>query len=163
MPKTSLAASLLIIVACLLAAAQANGQGSLEKDFRSPPEVAKSMTWWHWMNGNVTKEGITADLEAMKRIGLGGAQIFNVSQGEPKGPDRGSYVAHDGGWKARLGRSRRRVDGNSVRPYQHGTNERPRSRLGSWAGVRQIESRSGKGAFRRHDGESYRRRRAAGR
>jgi len=44
------------------------------------------MTWWHWMNGNITKEGITADLEAMKRIGLGGAQIFNVSQGEPLGP-----------------------------------------------------------------------------
>jgi len=31
------------------------------------------------MNGNITKEGITAGLEAMKRIGLGGAQIFNVS------------------------------------------------------------------------------------
>ena len=30
------------------------------------------------MNGNVTREGITADLEAMKRVGIGGAQIFNV-------------------------------------------------------------------------------------
>jgi hypothetical protein len=38
------------------------------------------------MNGNVTKEGITADLEAMKRVGIGGAQIFNVDSGIPHGP-----------------------------------------------------------------------------
>ena len=44
------------------------------------------MTWRHWRNGNITKEGITAGLEAMKRIKLGGAQIFNVSHGEPLGP-----------------------------------------------------------------------------
>ncbi|MCX6895597.1 MAG: glycosyl hydrolase [Verrucomicrobia bacterium] len=37
------------------------------------------------MNGNVTKAGITADLEAMKRIGLGGAQIFSVALGAPAG------------------------------------------------------------------------------
>ena len=38
------------------------------------------------MNGNVTREGITADLEAMKRVGIGGAQIFNVDCGIPAGP-----------------------------------------------------------------------------
>ena len=37
------------------------------------------------MNGNVTKEGITADLEAMKRVGVGGAQIFNVHCEIPAG------------------------------------------------------------------------------
>jgi hypothetical protein len=37
------------------------------------------------MNGNITREGITADLEAMKRVELGGAQIFNVSD-IPEGP-----------------------------------------------------------------------------
>ena len=36
---------------------------SLERGFRTPPEAAKPRVWWHWMNGNVTKEGITADLE----------------------------------------------------------------------------------------------------
>ena len=66
--------------------AVAQTQKPLEKGFASPPETAKPMTWWHWMNGNVTREGITADLEAMKRIGLSGAQIFNVAQGEPTGP-----------------------------------------------------------------------------
>ena len=37
------------------------------------------------MNGNVSKEGITADLEAMKEIGLGGAQIFDIGYGMPRG------------------------------------------------------------------------------
>ncbi len=31
-------------------------------DFRNPPASASPHTWWHWMNGNVTKEGITDDL-----------------------------------------------------------------------------------------------------
>lgn len=57
----------------------------LEAGFSNPPHAALPQTWWHWMNGNITKEGITADLEAMKQIGLGGAQIFNVA-GVPAGP-----------------------------------------------------------------------------
>src|SRR5215475_7511661 len=59
---------------------------SLESGFKSPPASARPHTWWHWMNGNVTREGITADLEAMKRVGIGGAQIFNVSESIPEGP-----------------------------------------------------------------------------
>jgi len=58
---------------------------TLENGFRSPPVSAKPHTWWHWMNGNISKAGITADLEAMKRIGIGGAQIFNVDVGFPDG------------------------------------------------------------------------------
>jgi len=58
----------------------------LEKGFAQPPDSAKPHVWWHWMNGNVTKDGITADLEAMKRAGIGGAQIFNVGSGIPAGP-----------------------------------------------------------------------------
>ena len=56
----------------------ASAADPLETGFLSPPDSAKPQTWWHWMNGNTTKEGITADLEAMKQIGLGGATIFNV-------------------------------------------------------------------------------------
>ncbi|MCC7292108.1 MAG: hypothetical protein IT449_08630 [Phycisphaerales bacterium] len=64
----------------------ARGQTDLAASFRNPPSSARPHTWWHWMNGNITREGITADLEAMKRIGLGGAQIFNVSESIPEGP-----------------------------------------------------------------------------
>jgi alpha-L-rhamnosidase len=31
--------------------------------FQDPPESAKPRVWWHWMSGNITKEGIKADLE----------------------------------------------------------------------------------------------------
>lgn len=45
------------------------------------------------MNGNITKEGITADLEAMKRIGIQEAQIFNVKLSLPQGPVK--YLSPD--------------------------------------------------------------------
>ncbi len=48
------------------------------ENFLGAPLSSRPHTWWHWMNGNVTKEGITADLEAMADVGIGGAQIFNV-------------------------------------------------------------------------------------
>ena len=38
------------------------------------------------MDGNLTQEGITADLEAMKAAGLGGVVICEVSVGIPRGP-----------------------------------------------------------------------------
>ena len=60
-------------------------QSSLDKGFVNPPNSAKPHTWWHWINGNISKAGITADLEAMKKIGIGGAQIFNVEVGIPIG------------------------------------------------------------------------------
>lgn len=61
------------------------GADPLEEGFRNPPNSAKPHTWWHWVNDNISKEGITADLEAMKRVGVGGAQIFNVDVGVPSG------------------------------------------------------------------------------
>ena len=64
----------------------AEAAGTLEAAFRQPPPGAYSKTWWHWMNGNITAEGITLDIEAMKRAGIRGFQIFQVGTGIPKGP-----------------------------------------------------------------------------
>jgi len=58
---------------------------SLETGFMDPPVAARPHTWWHWMNGNISREGISADLESMAKAGLGGAQIFNVSCDIPEG------------------------------------------------------------------------------
>ncbi|MDR3691896.1 MAG: glycosyl hydrolase [Fimbriimonas sp.] len=70
----------------LLATVGAPANDSLAANFAHPPLSARPHTWWHWLNGNVTKEGITADLEAMKQVGIGGAQMFTVDQGVPAGP-----------------------------------------------------------------------------
>jgi hypothetical protein len=75
--------ALLSLALSVTALAQAD---SLDEGFATPPDSAKPRTWWHWVSGNVSSEGITADLQAMKKIGLGGAQIFTVDQSEVKGP-----------------------------------------------------------------------------
>ena len=58
----------------------------LQSNFINPPDSARPHTWWHWMNGNISRQGITADLEAMAEVGIGGAQIFNVSVNILEGP-----------------------------------------------------------------------------
>ena len=63
-----------------------NSEADLETSFVTPPDSAKPYTWWHWINGNVTNQGITLDLEAMKCIGLGGFQQFDVGKFAPVGP-----------------------------------------------------------------------------
>jgi alpha-L-rhamnosidase len=69
--------------------AQQTPGDSLQQGFLAPPDSAKPRTWWHWTNGNVTEDGITKDLEWMKRVGIGGFQLVDVASGsgqvvEPK-------------------------------------------------------------------------------
>jgi hypothetical protein len=61
----------------MIASAQPSGD-PLRDGFLEPPESAKPLVFWQWMNGCVTKEGITSDLESFKRVGLGGVQQFLV-------------------------------------------------------------------------------------
>src|SRR5258708_17875501 len=52
--------------------------GDLAVQFASPPASARPWVYWFWNNGNVTRAGITADLEAMQRAGIGGVIIMDV-------------------------------------------------------------------------------------
>lgn len=74
-----------ITALCLACAAAAVWADGLVDIFRSPPPAARPQVWWHWMNGNVTREGIVADLDAMAAVGIGGATIFDVGVGIPPG------------------------------------------------------------------------------
>lgn len=47
-------------------------------DFLNPSGKSRPQTWWHWIEGNVSKEGIDADLKAMSENGYGAAIIFNI-------------------------------------------------------------------------------------
>jgi len=58
----------------------------LESGFKKPADEYKPWTWWHWMNGHVTRDSITRDLEDMKRSGLGGFGLWNTHEGIPTGP-----------------------------------------------------------------------------
>lgn len=65
---------------------QANEPKELEAGFLRPPLSAKPQAYWMWMNGHVTKNGITLDLERMKEMGLAGAFVYNTGTGIPAGP-----------------------------------------------------------------------------
>src|ERR1700690_3588168 len=75
------AAVFLIVVS--LASAQGTTD-ALKSGFENPPERPKPRVWWHWMNGNITKEGIKLDLEWMKRVGIGGFQNFDAALNTPQ-------------------------------------------------------------------------------
>ena len=50
----------------------------------NPPRAARPLVWWHWMNGNISKEGIKLDLEWMHRVGIGGFQNFDAALATPQ-------------------------------------------------------------------------------
>ena len=64
----------------------ADSLARLAKEFQSPPNSSRPRTWFHVMSGNMTKAGITKDLESIKAVGIGGVLLFNVTQGIPVGP-----------------------------------------------------------------------------
>lgn len=77
---------ILLIRACVftIIAAQVPQTDALLEGFIDPPDLAKPRVWWHWMNGNITKEGIRKDLEWMHRVGIGGFQNFDGNMMTPR-------------------------------------------------------------------------------
>jgi hypothetical protein len=71
------------IVLSMIAATQTFTQSAdpLVEGFKNPPDSARPRTWWHWTQGNVTKEGITKDLEWMRRFGIAGFHLADVASG----------------------------------------------------------------------------------
>ena len=61
---------------------------SLEAAFQKPPAAARPWVYWYFMDGNLTREGLTADLRAMHEAGIGGAIFLEVDLGIPRGPVR---------------------------------------------------------------------------
>ena len=65
-------------------------------EFASPPFDCGPWVYWFWLDVNVTREGITADLEAMKAVGIAGVLIMDVDQGTP--PSFNGLQFGDSGW-----------------------------------------------------------------
>jgi hypothetical protein len=80
--------NLLVIVLLSLgslgAAMAQNTADALHSGFENPPESARPRVWWHWMNGNISKEGIKLDLDWMHRVGLGGFDSIDASLATPQ-------------------------------------------------------------------------------
>jgi hypothetical protein len=75
--------------------------GAQEPRFANPPQEARPYVWWHWMDGNISKDGIRKDMEWMDRIGIGGFHQFDAGgammQGLPPVVEPRPYLSE--GWK----------------------------------------------------------------
>lgn len=78
--KNRLLCSLLLLLLCLFSRGQ-----DLTNGFMSPPDSLKPAIYWYWMNENVSKDGITKDLEALYEKGIGEVYIGNIFWGNESG------------------------------------------------------------------------------
>ena len=93
-------ATTLSCVALTLASASVQAQGAapdierLQAEFKAPPAAARPWTWFHVMSGNMSREGLTKDLESLADAGVGGIVLFHVTQGIPHGTVRFNSPEH---------------------------------------------------------------------
>ncbi len=76
-----------VLLSLLMGSAEGWARGPAD-DFRDPPASARPWVYWFFMDGNLSREGITADLEAMKAAGIGGVILMEVDVGVPRGSVR---------------------------------------------------------------------------
>lgn len=99
MTQTSFGARLLLtlVLAASAARAAADPAEALRSNFQRPPASARPWVLWFWNNGAITREGITADLEAMRRVGIGGVILMNVTR--LPGPTTGPAAFMSDDWR----------------------------------------------------------------
>ena len=85
MRRTRLLLSALLLTTTVAAISQNKPAATdLAAGFTQPPHSARPLVWWHWMNGNITQQGIQLDLDWMNSVGLGGFQTFDAALNTPQ-------------------------------------------------------------------------------
>ena len=95
-----------VLLAAIIFTGCASGSGAvsekelstLQEGFANPPREARPYVWWHWMNGNITKDGIRKDLEWMDRSGIVGFHHFDAAISTPTIVDKRLIYMQDD-WK----------------------------------------------------------------
>ena len=59
---------------------------NIQTGFVTPHDTNNVWCYWYWINDDISKEGITKDLEAMKEVGIGAVFIGNINQTEADRP-----------------------------------------------------------------------------
>ncbi len=78
--------SLLLTVTLAASGSGTEKPADLQQGFQHPPDSARPWVYWFVMDGNFSREGITADFEALQRAGIGGVSMMEVDVGIPRGP-----------------------------------------------------------------------------
>ena len=68
----------------------------MNSNFMNPPDNMRPWTYYYWINNHVSKEGITRDLEAMAKVGIGTALIANMNL---RNDEQGKVVMLSEKWK----------------------------------------------------------------
>jgi len=80
------------LVACGGCGARDGGiSGEDVANFKNPPKDNYPETWFHFIGGNVSREGLTADMEAIARAKISGVQFFH-GRGKGKWPQTGEEI-----------------------------------------------------------------------
>lgn len=73
------------VFSLLLVSCEQKNTDELKANFLNPPDSARPGVYWYFMDGNLSREGITADLESMKKAGIGNVLFLEVNVGVPRG------------------------------------------------------------------------------
>ena len=99
----------LFLAALFAANSAAQDYSSLKDGFIAPPREYGPLVWWHWMNGNITPEGLRKDLDWMHRAGISGFHVFDANYETPQIVERRlEYMS--GEWKEAFGAMLRQAD-----------------------------------------------------
>ncbi|MFV3126957.1 glycosyl hydrolase [Niveispirillum sp. KHB5.9] len=101
--------AMILLAACLLSGTSALAADAMRDGFQAPPDSARPRVWWHWLGNNVTADGIDKDLAWMRRVGIGGFQLFSGNLETPLLVDR-PVVFFSPEWRSMVRHTAERAD-----------------------------------------------------
>ncbi|GAB1454176.1 hypothetical protein MASR2M47_42320 [Draconibacterium sp.] len=78
--------SVLILFSFTILSCVSTPGDKLKEDFKNPPDSSKPGVYWYFMDGNLSREEMTKDLESMKEVGISNLIFLEVGIGVPRGP-----------------------------------------------------------------------------
>ncbi len=85
-PKVFKPAILFFHVVVILISCTTASVDTLKEEFKNPPDSARPGVYWYFMDGNLSREEMTKDLESMKQAGINNLIFLEVGIGVPRGP-----------------------------------------------------------------------------
>ena len=123
---------------------------SLDEAFRDPPASPRPRVWWHWMSGNISKDGIAKDLAWTKRVGIAAHRISMPPWRRPRSSTNASFTCRgNDGTPFASPRPRRIALASSLRsprrrasPKRTAPGSSPRTAQRSWSGAKPNSQRA---------------------
>lgn len=96
--RTAIASALAFTTTHVAMAQNKLADNVIKKGFLNPPDSVKPYVYWYWINGHISADGAVKDLEAMKKVGIGGAFIGNIGLTPEEGTSYGKVKMFSDTW-----------------------------------------------------------------